>query len=479
MLWIEDQYNEIDDSYQDISTITDFYNFLNNSIAHALVYDDTYMDGPIFLVQNTFVSPVRIRQVRTTTRKSCKTIASPIISIQCYNVEYDDDTKDTDDLVSGSTEDWAKYQTKEQNNIFSTIRGHSSDYDGSGYVYDFAETATNSDATTLISSLKTANAFDYQTRAVFINANFYSQGMDLLLEIELGVEFTTAGLLRPLNKRVNFYKLNRYDDANYTMGIDVFKILIVIMILIFLIYMTSTAENGSRSFNWKYFTTMPGFLNLLIIILMLISVHKNFSLKNYGTTIQSLVSESSFFDAKKYVDAYNDNFVIDSLIVFIITLRLIYFLKLSAKFELVLNVLSKAGVVFVKYILTLIPIVASFGIIGMILWGSISEDFETYGKALTSIIALGLGHFDERIIQSGDINLTAAFLTIYYFFFIFFLITVFTSIVIDTYRMVTMEYGAQHLAKDNFSLFHWMFEWFPTTLWEKLRDFIKSKPWKK
>jgi len=49
---------------------------------------------------------------------------------------------DTDDLVSGSTEDWAKYQTKEQNNIFSTIRGHSSDYDGSGYVYDFAETAT-------------------------------------------------------------------------------------------------------------------------------------------------------------------------------------------------------------------------------------------------------------------------------------------------------------------------------------------------
>jgi len=52
----------------------------------------------------------------------------------------------------------------------------------------------NSDATTLISSLKTANAFDYQTRAVFINANFYSQGMDLLLEIELVASFSLSKL---------------------------------------------------------------------------------------------------------------------------------------------------------------------------------------------------------------------------------------------------------------------------------------------
>jgi hypothetical protein len=100
----------------------------------------------------------------------------------------------------------------------------------------------------------------------------------------------------------------------------------------------------------------------------------------------------------------------------------------------------------------LIPIVVSFAIVGMILWGSVSADFETYGKALTSIIALGIGHFDEEILQNADINLTAAFLTIYYFFFIFFLITVFASIVIDTYRIVTMEYGALHTSKETFSI---------------------------
>lgn len=55
-------------------------------------------------------------------------------TIQCYYVEYNQDTKctlsrcfkitsllDTDNLPGGSTDDWAKYKTKEQNNIFSTV----------------------------------------------------------------------------------------------------------------------------------------------------------------------------------------------------------------------------------------------------------------------------------------------------------------------------------------------------------------------
>jgi len=479
MLRIEDSYNHIDDSYQDIGTISDFNQFLTNSIQNALFYTDSDQDAPTFLVQNTYLSPLRIRQVRTKTREDCVMITRSASDIQCYYVEYNQDTKFTEDLSVGSTDDWVKYKTKEQNNIDSKIHGYSSDYDGSGYVYDFPNPTTYSEANTIFTELKTDNAFDSQTRAVFINANLYNQGMDQLLEIELGVEFTTAGLIRPLEKRVNFYKINRYDDKHYTMGIDVFKILVVIMLLIFSIYMTSTNENGSKAFNWRYFTTFPAVLNLILIILMLISVHNNFKLKNYGTTIQSLLSQSSFFDAKKYVDAYNNNFVVDSLIVFVIAVRLVQFLRLVSDFELGLNTISKAGVVLFRYFLTLIPILVSFGIIGMILWGSASSNFETYGKALISIIALGIGHFDEKIILNADTNLTAAFLTIYFFFFLFFLVTFFASVIIDTYRIVAMEAGAQTPSKDKMGLFQWMFGWLPISLWKKCISFIKNKSWKK
>jgi len=85
----------------------------------------------------------------------------------------------------------------------------------------------------------------------------------------------------------------------------------------------------------------------------------------------------------------------------------------------------------------------SFALMGMILWGSISSDFEIEVNALISVAALALGHFDYQILQEGNIHLTAAFLTIYYFFFIFFLVTVFASILIDSYRIVTIEHNAK------------------------------------
>lgn len=96
---------------------------------------------------------------------------------------------------------------------------------------------------------------------------------------------------------------------------------------------------------------------------------------------------------------------------------------------------------FAKYIIILLPILCGFAIIGIVLWGDISTDFSKDANAFISIIALSLGHFDIRILEEGDVYLTATFLTCYYFFLIFFLITVFASLMIDLYRIMTMEQG--------------------------------------
>lgn len=89
----------------------------------------------------------------------------------------------------------------------------------------------------------------------------------------------------------------------------------------------------------------------------------------------------------------------------------------------------------------------AFGVVGMLLWGTISSDFSVKGSAFISVIALALGHFDSKILDAGNIYITAVILTLYYFFLIFFLITVFTSIMIDTYRVVKMERSAQESDK--------------------------------
>jgi hypothetical protein len=79
---------------------------------------------------------------------------------------------------------------------------------------------------------------------------------------------------------------------------------------------------------------------------------------------------------------------------------------------------------------------------GMILFGNISNYFVSIFKALASIVGLAIGALDTTVWTSGDPGLTAAFLTFYYFFLIFLLITVFASIYIDNYRQATMELGS-------------------------------------
>lgn len=77
----------------------------------------------------------------------------------------------------------------------------------------------------------------------------------------------------------------------------------------------------------------------------------------------------------------------------------------------------------------------------MILFGPVSDDYKTLGNAFISIIGLSVGYFDTTVWRESDSVLMAVFLTFYYFFQIFFLITVFASIYIDTYRRVAMEQG--------------------------------------
>lgn len=62
-------------------------------------------------------------------------------------------------------------------------------------------------------------------------------------------------------------------------------------------------------------------------------------------------------------------------------------------------------------------------------------------------MALALGHFDSQILADADIYLTAVLLTLYYFFLVFFLITVFTSLTIDMYRVTKMEHSADEGGK--------------------------------
>ena len=93
------------------------------------------------------------------------------------------------------------------------------------------------------------------------------------------------------------------------------------------------------------------------------------------------------------------------------------------------------------YSIILFPILIGFCFVGMNLWGAQSQEYSTFQNAFISIILLAVGKADVINLVSIDYYWTLLFLTFFYFVIVFFLISVFLGIFIDSYRLVIMDLG--------------------------------------
>jgi len=94
-----------------------------------------------------------------------------------------------------------------------------------------------------------------------------------------------------------------------------------------------------------------------------------------------------------------------------------------------------------------IPLIFAFAVSGGILFGPFSQDYAEISSAFLSSLMLAMGRFDRNIIINAEFWPTFIYLTIYYLFVIFFLITSLVGIYVDNYRITMMDYGY------NFALF--------------------------
>jgi len=90
------------------------------------------------------VEPIRIRQQRTKRNENCIEQTTSNSTSDCYESEYNSDTKNTTTIGDGS-EQWHTYQTEKDTKITRTANGDFSDYDGSGYIVDFDPMKTYED----------------------------------------------------------------------------------------------------------------------------------------------------------------------------------------------------------------------------------------------------------------------------------------------------------------------------------------------
>lgn len=233
--------------------------------------------------------------------------------------------------------------------------------------------------------------------------------------------------------------------------------------------MTLTNEEGKFSINLHYFTTFPGVMNLLIVIALIslfIQTKEYDGLEIYG---KDLIERTSYIELNKVVEYYNSIFDIESVAVFLVLIRLVYFTRLFKQYAILWASLEKAGAFLIRYAITLVPIFFSFSIAGMIMFGPVTLEFATIGDSFISVLAMIVGQLPTSVYDVGDGTYLIAYLTVFYFFMMFCVITFFAAIFIDSYRVTTMEQGLSE-EKQQQAFCEWFLDWGPYTLVEKFME---------
>jgi len=209
----------------------------------------------------------------------------------------------------------------------------------------------------------------------------------------------------------------------------------------------------------------------MIAILTFVSIAKTKTLNGLGLE-PSIINSPTFVELRPAADLYEMVFFYQSIALGLLIFRIVYFLKMNAEFEIIFMTLEKTGKMILTYCGLVVPIIFAFAISGMILWASLSASFVSIDQAFLSCILLALGRFDRNILIDAEYIPTIIFLTIYYLFVIFFLITVLVGLYVDNYRVTMMDYGYNYARfgekKTVKDLFRWIFEWLPRKIWDEL-----------
>jgi hypothetical protein len=457
-------------AYDQILNVTAMWTYFSNRIAPTYFLSTGTVSQTTFQYNNAVVGPLRFRTMRVNS-KSCQHMAGAPYQVGCYYDEYTSSTKATSTILDGS-QPWMYYQTPQQSLESGTITGYYGTYDGSGYIVDIDPAySTRQDFLNMITNDLMPNHFvNISTRALAFTVNMYNIPGDYYLTVQMLLEFDVVGgvYINPLT--VQQLQINLYDSpkANHS-GFDAVKGILAAFLFVFILNILFRSP-GTR-FNFSYLFTSYGFINTMIAVLTFVAIAKTHQLNSLGLQ-PTLINANYFVELGPAAILYQSIFFYQSIACGLLIFRLVYFLKMNAEFEIIFMTLEKTGKMILTYCGLVIPIIFAFAISGMILWASLSSSFVTLDQAFLSCILLALGRFDRQILIDAEYIPTIIYLTIYYLFVIFFLITVLVGLYVDNYRITMMDYGYNYARfgekKTVKDLFRWLFEWLPREVWNKL-----------
>jgi hypothetical protein len=169
-----------------------------------------------------------------------------------------------------------------------------------------------------------------------------------------------------------------------------------------------------------------------------------------GSLVDALRAEEGYTYVVDRSQQYRNMDVLDAIIVSCLSYRCVSFLRINRRLYVVWKAMTNALMILATFSWIFVPYLIGFIFLAKVFYGAASYDFSTYARTAGTLIAMLNGEFDVASVLRTNRVWTVVFALVFTLTFMFFLLNVFTAIIIRTFNEARIQYGYR-LDTDKFS----------------------------
>jgi hypothetical protein len=159
------------------------------------------------------------------------------------------------------------------------------------------------------------------------------------------------------------------------------------------------------------------------------------------TALRTAASDDGYSYVVDRSQQYRNMDVLDALIVSCLSYRCVSFLRINRRLYILWKAMTSALTIMATFAWIFVPYLLGFVFLAKVFYGASSLNFSTYTRTAGTLIAMLNGEFDVASVLRTNRIWTVVFSLFFTLTFIFFLLNVFTAIMIRTLNEARIQYG--------------------------------------
>jgi hypothetical protein len=408
------------------------------------------------------VGPVNMRQARSKQMNCPRNLDFNKTFAKCYYKNTISGEKLTASIYIGP-EEWRTYQSN--TDYKRKFNGEFAVYDTSGFVMEFKNNQTSEYYVDEFDGMIDEGWISEATRVLFISANLYQPTNDLWVIVYIAIEFNTNSFAYPSEFEVVAMQPNIISKYPGSTLADVFRIIFSFYILYIYIFTILEFRNGRR--NIQHMISFQGLMDLFLITMIIFSVSVSLYINKDE---KQIYKDNKYVDLSYLINYYRLYHNSNSISLTLVIVRLLMFLTLNKRVFIYITTIRTAAKHILSFLSCLVMMLLGFTMIAQSLYGVYMYEYHNYIYTVISLLLFSMSHgnFDEMM--KINVHWTAFFLILFFVVIIFFLISSFSGIFVDAYKVVRLVEGYEDDKTTWTSKFFlmWLIDWLPQGVKRKI-----------